>query len=159
MDCTIASHPPAPEQSPRAEVLAKNAASIRQLGRRVIGDVIEIGRLLSECKALLGHGNWLPWLSDEFSWSERTARNFIQAYEFALSTSANVADLKLEVSSLYLLAAKTTPQEVRVEVLRRAGAGEDLPHAEIKSMVCEARERKAVASRRITPGEVIERLG
>jgi hypothetical protein len=53
----------------RGEMLTKNADLVRQLRRRVIGDVIEIGRLLSECKALLGHGNWLPWLNDEFSWS------------------------------------------------------------------------------------------
>jgi hypothetical protein len=78
------------EEQPHATVLADNAESIRNLSKRVIGDVIEIGRRLSECKKLLGHGNWLSWLAREFRWGERTARNFISAFEFAQSKSANV---------------------------------------------------------------------
>jgi hypothetical protein len=40
--------------------LAEHAAEIRGLGKRVVGDVIEIGRRLTECKRICGHGNWLP---------------------------------------------------------------------------------------------------
>jgi hypothetical protein len=39
----------------------------------VIGDIIEIGRLLTEVKKIAGHGNWLPWLDREFGWSDSTA--------------------------------------------------------------------------------------
>ncbi len=49
--------------------------------------------------------------------------------------SANFADLALDVSSLYLLAAPSTPQEARDEILRRASSGEILPHAEAKRIV------------------------
>jgi hypothetical protein len=142
-------------------VLAENAASIRKLGMRVIGDVIEIGRRLSNCKRLLGHGNWLPWLADEFRWSERTARNFIRAYEFAQANSAKISDLAIGVSSLYLLAAPSTPEEVQVEVLRRIDAGESLPHAKIKRIVDKAQERRAAASatqRRISVREAVKEL-
>jgi hypothetical protein len=38
-------------------ILAKHAAAIRRLGKRVVADVIEIGRLLTECKRICGHGN------------------------------------------------------------------------------------------------------
>ena len=42
--------------------LAEHAAVIRALGKRVVGDIIEIGRRLTEAKRLAGHGGWLPWL-------------------------------------------------------------------------------------------------
>jgi Protein of unknown function (DUF3102) len=96
---------------PDAEALTRNADSIRSLQRRFIGDAIEIGRLLSDSKRRLSHGEWLPWLAREFSWSERTARNFISAYEFVRVKSAKISDLRLGVSSLYLLAAPSTPEE------------------------------------------------
>jgi hypothetical protein len=55
--------------------LAQHAAGARQ---RVVADVIEIGRRLTESKKICGHGNWLPWLDREFNWQEQTARNFIR---------------------------------------------------------------------------------
>jgi Protein of unknown function (DUF3102) len=136
---------PPHERVPHAQVLAEHAESIRKLGERVIGDVIEIGRRLSECKKLLGHGNWLPWIEREFRWSERTARNYILVYEFALSKSVNVADLAIDVSAVYLLAAPSTSEDARAEVLRRGMAGERMPHVEVKRIVGEEREREAAA--------------
>jgi hypothetical protein len=41
-------------------VLAQHAEVIRALGKRVVHDVIEIGRRLTDAKARCGHGNWLP---------------------------------------------------------------------------------------------------
>ena len=56
-----------------SNILAEHAAEIRRLGKRVVADVVEIGRHLSECKAICGHGNWLPWLEREFGWTDDTA--------------------------------------------------------------------------------------
>ena len=153
--------PPSREQASHANVLAEHAESIRKLGKRVIADVIEIGQRLSECKRILGHGNWLPWITREFRWSERTARNFISAFEFAQSKSASFADLAIDVSSVYLLAAPSTPEQARAEVLRRAEAGEVLPHVEVKHIVDQEREATAgTAKRRIPVKEMIkERYG
>jgi AcrR family transcriptional regulator len=53
--------------------LAENAEEIRNLGKRAAGDVIEIGRRLTEMKELCGRGNWLPWLQREFGWTDRHA--------------------------------------------------------------------------------------
>ena len=51
-------------------VLAAHADAIRTLAKRVVDDVIEIGRLLIECRTILrelnGHGHWYAWLKDEF---------------------------------------------------------------------------------------------
>lgn len=39
--------------------------------------VITIGRGLIEAKALLSHGEWLPWLTERVEYSERTAQRFM----------------------------------------------------------------------------------
>jgi hypothetical protein len=86
----------------------------------------------------------------------------MSCYEFARSRSANIADLGIEVSSLYLLAAPSTPEKARVEVLRRAGAEGRLPHAEVKRIVAEARGHPVDDSGikpRTSVREAIKRVG
>jgi hypothetical protein len=118
--------------------LAEHAEAIRVLGKRLVADAIEIGRRLSECKELLGHGSWLPWLEREFQWSERHARNFMQMHELSLK-SANIADLDLPLTAFYLLAAPSTSEAVRNDVLARADAGEAFSVADVKRLIGEAR--------------------
>jgi hypothetical protein len=137
-----------PPQAQADQALAEHADSIRKLGSRVIADAIEIGRRLSECKQIVGHGNWLPWLKREFRWSERTARNFISVYEFVRRKSANLADLAIDISSVYLLAAPSTPDQAREAVLSRLESGEALSLAEVKRAVSKARERKVDRGKR-----------
>jgi hypothetical protein len=124
----------------REATLADHADAIRALGKRAVGDVIEIGRRLTEAKKIAGHGNWLPWLEREFGWQERTAQNFMQVY--VMSKSAKFADLTLPVSGLYLLAAPSTPDEARAEVIARAEGGEALSVADVARTVDEARNKQ-----------------
>jgi Protein of unknown function (DUF3102) len=46
--------------------------------RTAIEYAIECGRLLTEAKALVGHGNWLPWLKENTIVSERTAQRWMR---------------------------------------------------------------------------------
>jgi hypothetical protein len=114
-------------------ILAEHAAEIRRLGKQTINNVIEIGRHLTEAKDIAGHGNFLPWLDREFGWTEMTATRFINVYE--MSKSNNLLDLDLPLSGLYLLAAPSTPEAARQEVIERAGAGGKVPVAEVKRVV------------------------
>jgi Protein of unknown function (DUF3102) len=114
-------------------ILDDHAAEIRRLGRRLIADIVEIGRRLTECKAIVGHGNWLPWLEQEFGWTDDTALNFMRAHE--LSKSRKFRDLSLPVSSIYLLAAPSTPESARDEIFDRAEAGENLSVTEVKRTI------------------------
>jgi len=129
-------HKPALDANP---IIAEHAEAIRSLGKRVVADVIEIGRRLTECKKLLGHGNWLPWLNREFGWSEDTALNFMRVDGFA--KSRKFRDLNLPVSSLYLLAAPSTSPEVRDEIIERAGSGEKVPHSQVVERVRQAKPK------------------
>jgi hypothetical protein len=120
-------------------ILAEHASEIRRLGKRVVADVVEIGRRLAECKRICGHGNWLPFLDREFGWTEQTALNFIRAHD--LSKSKNFLDLELPVSALYLLAAPSTPAEAREAVTKRAQAGKQMSVAEVARVVDAAKGR------------------
>jgi hypothetical protein len=73
-----------PVDPDNARTLARHATEIRRLGKQVVSDVIEIGRLLVESKELLGHGDWLPWLSREFQWSDTTAERFMRVHRLSL---------------------------------------------------------------------------
>ena len=135
-------------------VLIEHVTEIRRLGKRAVEDVIEIGRRLTECRGILGYGNWLPWLDREFGWSEATAHNFMHVFELAESKSTNFADLNLSVSTLYLLAAPSTPEESRTEIINRVEAGEQVPVAEVKKTIARGkRKAKGVADPAPAPVE------
>jgi hypothetical protein len=122
-----------------AAALIEHARQIRELGKRTVDQIIEIGRRLIECRKLVGHGAWLPWLEREFGWSDRTARNFMRAYDLAGSKLEKFSDLSLPVSALYLLAAPSTPERVRDDVIARAEAGEAISTADVKEAIAQAK--------------------
>ncbi len=136
-------------------VLAQHAEVIRALGKRVVHDVIEIGRRLTDAKARCGHGNWLPWLEREFGWSDSTALRYIQAHQFATDKSVTVTDLSLK--SLYLLAAPSTPEAARDEVIERSEAGEHLTPAQIKETIDKAVNAEIEAKLQTVRAEADER--
>uniref|UniRef100_A0A973W017 DUF3102 domain-containing protein n=2 Tax=Bradyrhizobium septentrionale TaxID=1404411 RepID=A0A973W017_9BRAD len=126
--------------------LAEHAAVIRTLGKRVVADIIEIGRRLTQAKQIAGHGNWLPWLKQEFGWTDDTALNFMRVAE--LAKSRNIRDLTLPVSGLYSLAAPSTPDEARQDIIARAEAGEHLSVEDVRCIIEEARAKDGATHER-----------
>ncbi|GAB4540934.1 MAG: hypothetical protein Tsb0014_32480 [Pleurocapsa sp.] len=122
-------------------VVQQRTLEIKNLMRRTVQDIIEIGQKLTEVKARLGHGNYLKWLKHEFEWQERSARNFMRVAE-AFKT-ANFADLDFAASALYLLAAPSVPEQVRQTALEMAGNGETITYSKAKKMIGEYKEREA----------------
>jgi hypothetical protein len=57
------------------------AAELDTLGKTALEKASEAGRLLIECKERLKHGEWLPWLESNFSFTDRTARRWIKLAE------------------------------------------------------------------------------
>jgi len=115
------------------KALARHAKAIRELRRRTARDIIKIGKHLTDARDICGHGNWRPWLQREFGWSESTALNFMRVAE--LSKAQRVTDLDLPLRSLYLVAAPSTPEAVRREVIGQAEAGEPPSYDEISSQM------------------------
>ena len=118
--------------------LAEHASEIRRLGKQTVDNVVEIGRRLTEAKDIAGHGNWLPWLNREFGWSPSTAENYINLFKLS-AKFPTVGNLDLDLRSLYLLAAPSTPPEARAEIIERAEAGEPVTAAEVKTAIAKRR--------------------
>jgi hypothetical protein len=76
------------------------ADDINKLGR---ANIFNIGDLLIEAKAQCEHGEWLPWLSNEFSWSTSTAERKMRVAEMG-GKFAKLTNLKLTATTLYDLA-------------------------------------------------------
>jgi len=52
-----------------------------QAGKILLASTIEIGRRLTEAKALFKYGEWGKWLEEEVSYSQRTAENLMCLYD------------------------------------------------------------------------------
>nr|WP_294543286.1 DUF3102 domain-containing protein [uncultured Rhodopila sp.] len=122
-----------------ATALRETAERIRQRLKRQIEDIVHIGRELIAVKAALPHGQFTNWLVAEFSWNERTARNYMNVAAAFGGKKEIIADLR--PSHLYRLAAPSTPPEARDSIIAIAEAGqpvtdtlvnETIQHAKLK---------------------------
>ena len=141
-----------------APVPAENVGEIQMLvlrikasRRRHVEAVHDVGAALLRAKQLLGHGNFLPWLQAEFRWSERTANNYMSIARFFKGKTANFADL--DIGAAAALAAKSTPPEVRDELLERAEAGENITREEIKERIAASKKARKQAAGLEADGE------
>lgn len=66
-----------PDEGRTIEAITKEILDAQQKGGEA---VLTIGRCLIEAKSMLPHGAWLPWLNEKVSYSDRTARRFMQTY-------------------------------------------------------------------------------
>ncbi|MBW4511494.1 MAG: DUF3102 domain-containing protein [Scytonematopsis contorta HA4267-MV1] len=114
-------------------LVLRNTNEIKTLMRRTCEDIINIGHKLIAIKMSLGHGKFINWLKFEFNWSVSTATKFMQvADQFKF---VNFTNLNITASALYLIAAPSTPNEVRAEVLRIASLGENITYTKAKQII------------------------
>jgi hypothetical protein len=83
-----------------ASTLAQIAAQINALHvsieaslRTSLQTAAEAGRLLTSAKALVNHGEWLPWLATNFRGSARTAQTYLKLAEGATALEQRGHDL------------------------------------------------------------------
>ena len=118
--------------------LRAGADRIRSLVKPSVGDIIAIGQELQIAKGKLEHGRFGEWIVAEFCMSARSAENYMRAAALAADKNEIVSDLPL--TTLYLLAAPSTPNQVRDKIIARFQGGEVIPVEAVKRMVCEAKE-------------------
>ena len=70
-----------PEERTIAMVTVEIKTLQKQAQQVVLGYAIEIGRRLTEAKAMLPHGAWGDWLRDEVEYSKSTANNFMRIFD------------------------------------------------------------------------------
>lgn len=115
-------------------VVQQRTGEIRDRLRRSAQEIWEIGQKLVDVRSRLKHGQFDTWLKAEFGWSRRTAYNFINVYE-TFGKRANLAQVDIATSALYLLAAPSTSKEVRDEFLQRAKEGESVTHKDLRQVM------------------------
>ena len=73
--------------------------------------------------------------SGQSAWDEKTARNFMNVFDWSKSEAGNFPSSDLPLSALYLLAAPSTSQAARDEVAARAKKGEKVNQKEVAEAV------------------------
>jgi hypothetical protein len=134
------------ESTTTADEINRLHGELEALAVRSLDHAIRIGELLSEVKAQLPHGRWIPWLNSNLKFSERTARNYINVFEHRMVLkSARVADLTAAYKLLGDRARRSgAPEQENVEYhsklppMTREEA-EQL-HAKIVASFCKARD-------------------
>ena len=122
------------KKAPRRRTeLDRIADRLRTILRRDTTSIIEKGKLLLRSRELLAdeHGQWMPWLAENFDMSYRSAINYCNAAEYVerkskFATVANFANVAPTV--LYRLAEGDFDERVEAAILaeaRKRRVGED----------------------------------
>ncbi len=130
--------------SEQRQVIQQRTGEIKERLRRSAQDIWEIGEKLAQVRSQLKHGQFETWLKAEFGWSRRTAYNFINVYE-ALAEPGSLAQINIATSALYLLAAPSTSQNVREEILQHAHKGKTITHKSIRQVI-ESEKSKSISA-------------
>ncbi len=141
-----------------AEQVRTSTEKIRKILHKTIEDIIEVGTELLAVKEALPHGQFGKWLAAEFGWRERSAENFMSVALRFGGKSAKIAELKIQPSAAYLLAAPSVPDEARVAAIERAECGEDITSTVAKEIISETRKREKKQVKPVPADKLGERL-
>jgi gas vesicle protein len=133
------------------EKVRSSADRIRERVKKTVEDIIEVGNDLLAVKEALDHGQFGPWLKAEFGWSERTAQNFMSVAE--RFQSAKFAELPIQPSAAYLLAAPAVPDEARQVAVEKAEAGKEITVATAREIVAEAKKKRRPRRQKPVPAD------
>lgn len=110
--------------------IKQTTREVHLLLERSTGDIIAIGQKLIDMKVRLGHGHWRAWLQTHWPLDVSLANRWMNVAR----KCGQFPHLRIPRSTLYLLAANSTPDTLRDEFIRRVEAGEPpLTHAELKA--------------------------
>lgn len=110
--------------------------------KRTAGEsILEIGRRLKEAKALLSHGEWLPWLSEKVEFSERSAQNFMRLAD-AYQNPQTLADLGASKALVLLALSPVERDEFLSKKHDVRGAEKTVPEMSARELEKAIRQRK-----------------
>jgi DUF3102 family protein len=130
---------------------AEARATAERIQNRIRTSYFDTGRDLIAMKAKMPHGVFGAWIKAEFSLTDRTAENYMNAARLLEGKSEMVSILPPAV--VYALAAPSASPEVVDGVIEAARAGKVLSARDIKARLAEAAEadRRARIKAAITP--------
>ncbi len=123
-----------PDQRTR---LSQITERIRKRHRAQIQSILDTGTDLLKVKGMLAHGAFVKWLEDEFDWTRQTAFRYMNAATH-FGGKCNIV-LHLSPTTIYELAAPSTPDEVRDKLVKRLEKGEHVTSDQVKEMASTAK--------------------
>jgi hypothetical protein len=146
------------DYTPLEAPVADQARSPAYRIRETLEDLVEVGKDLLAVKQGLPDGQCGPWLRAEFGWSERSAQNFMAVAQSFGGKDEILADLAIQPTTAYLLAAPSTPDEARQTAIECAEAGEQITTAVAKEILVETRKRRPREAKEIPPDKLTDKL-
>jgi Protein of unknown function (DUF3102) len=122
------------------EIQSEARATAARIRERTRASILDTGRDLLAIKEKLEHGAFGRWIEAEFGMTERTAQNYM-AVASTLGDKSEIVSL-FPPTTVYRLAAKSTPNSVREEVIKRVKAGERPDPDEVADAIRAAKESK-----------------
>jgi len=120
--------------------LARAEEKIRFHGKRSVQSILAIGRELASVKEHVEHGQYTAFVTERLGWSTSAASRFVQVFEMTKHPNlGSLEGLTIDATSLYRLAAPSTPEPAREEILELAATPEGVSHTESKRIVSEAK--------------------
>ncbi|MEZ0369174.1 MAG: DUF3102 domain-containing protein [Candidatus Sericytochromatia bacterium] len=111
---------------------------LKEILARASISLVEAGFLLLKAKEILGYGHFRSWLGQNFSLSAKTANRFMSVAQMVqqlqLDDQMVSRMLSLNMKTLYELAAKSTPKEIKTQVFSELQAGHDVSLAQVRRM-------------------------
>lgn len=117
------------EKPDDAKVLQRIARSIRKAEKEAMKATYAIGAQLLQARSHFTHGTFERWVEFELPFTVRTARNYMAVAERLAGKSEVISGLA--PTTVYKLAAPSTPPAVREAIVKRLEAGEKVRDAEI----------------------------
>lgn len=114
------------EDAAREDRLVSEIRMITEQTKQVVlFNSIEIGRRLTEAKAMVKRGTWGTWLKERVDYSQRTANNFMKIYqEYGRNGLAEKSQALANLSYTQALALIDLPEDERVRFAEERKAGE-----------------------------------
>ena len=103
------------------EIASEVRSAADRIRSRIRASILETGRDLIAIKGRLRHGQFKKWLEAELSINMRSAENYMNAARFVEGKPETLSHLP--ATTLYALAAPTTPTKVVEEVIAAAEKG------------------------------------
>ncbi len=121
---------------PKAVIKEAEATAMR-IRDRNRAHSIDTGNELLNIKQKLEHGKFGRWLKFHFGWKERTAQNYMNSAT-AFGSTPQVIDI-LPLSTVYKLAATSTPDALRQSVIEEINKGGTPDPKKIEKRIAESK--------------------
>ncbi len=98
--------------------------------RTAIGHAVRVGELLTQAKAEVPHGGWMPWVESNLSFGDRQGRKYMQLFRNREQIGIENADLTIDAAVGLMASPKPTFAERLQEVREDLQAAVETPPGE-----------------------------